>query len=31
MSKIIVEKNMDGKLLVFNGNDGAVFQLFFKE
>ena len=30
MSKIIIEKNMGGKMNVRNGEDGAVFQIIFK-
>jgi len=29
MSKMIIEKNMDGKLSVENGLDGAVFTIIF--
>ena len=31
MSKIIVEKNMNGKLDVKNSNEGAIFSIYLKK
>lgn len=30
MSKIIIEKNVNGKLLAYNDDSGAIFEIWLK-